>query len=74
MAIGPGKYDKLCTALRKQTRAKAAIIIIIDGQHGSGFSCQADLITTVELPELLEQIARDIRQDMVASAAKESSN
>lgn len=66
MTIGPGKYDELCTYLRRLTRADGAVIIVINGENGSGFSCQADLQTTALLPELLEKLARDIRGDIPA--------
>jgi hypothetical protein len=62
--IGPGKYDQLCSTVRFAAKAKAAIIIIIDGNRGSGFSCQGDLATTVALPEMLETMAKQIREDM----------
>lgn len=62
MPLGPGKYDDLCTEARQKAQAQGAILIILDGAHGSGFSCQADLVTTAKLPELLERLAADIRQ------------
>lgn len=62
MALGPGKYDDLCTYVREQTEAKGAIVIVFDGKHGSGFSCQADGPTTLSLPRLLESVARQIRE------------
>jgi hypothetical protein len=67
MPIGPGKYDAWCTEVRQETNAGAVLLIVLDGVHGSGFSCQADLATTLTLPELLERVAADIRRDGVAS-------
>jgi hypothetical protein len=66
MAIGPGKYDAACTEAREKTGAAAVLLIVIDGTLGSGFSCQADLQTTVRLPEILETIAEQIRHDGIA--------
>jgi hypothetical protein len=60
MAIGPGKYDDLCTYVREQAKAKAAVIMVFEGADGSGFSCQADLATTLRLPALLRQMADEI--------------
>jgi hypothetical protein len=40
MAIGPGKYDAICTQALEQTNAKAAVVIIIQGNKGDGFSAQ----------------------------------
>jgi hypothetical protein len=63
MAFGPGKYDASCTEVRMVTNARGVLLIVIDGEHGSGFSCQADMETTLRLPEILERIAADIRRD-----------
>ena len=70
MALGPGKYDGLCTYVRKAAGADAAIVIVIKGHRGNGFSCQGDLATLRVLPDLLEQIARDLRADGGASAGE----
>jgi hypothetical protein len=64
MALGPGKYDSLCTTVRETVNARGAIVIIFDGMRGSGFSCQADAETTSRLPEILETMARQMRADM----------
>jgi hypothetical protein len=37
------------------------------GQHGDGFSCQADAFVTLALPELLEHLAAAIRRDLAAA-------
>lgn len=63
MAIGPGKYDDLCTYVREQAQAAGAILIILDGRLGSGFACQASIEATLKLPELLEEMARQLRAD-----------
>ena len=66
MALGPGKYDDLCTTVREQVgigdEGGGVIVIVFGGNKGSGFSCQADLRTTLGLPDLLEEIARQIRE------------
>lgn len=62
--IGAGKYDDLCTYVREQTKAAGVLVIVLDGERGNGFSCQADLPTTMGVPDLLEHIARQIRADM----------
>lgn len=64
MAIGPGRYDDLCTYVRKQAKSKAAIVIVIEGEKGMGFSCQGDLKTMLRLPDILETIAKDMRADV----------
>ena len=62
MPLGPGKYDDLCTDVRLKAEAEAAIVIIINGKHGHGFSCQANILITRELPTLLENVARELRR------------
>ena len=59
--IGPGKYDDLCTLVRKRAKARGAVVIVIGGSKGPGFSCQLDAVTLLALPDLLEQMAADIR-------------
>lgn len=62
MALGPGKFDDLCTLVREQANADGAIVIVIGGPSGDGFSCQADIETTLRLPDMLENIAQQIRE------------
>jgi hypothetical protein len=64
MTVGPGKYDHLCTTVREKAQAQVAIIIVIDGNKGSGFSCQATPLVMVDVPQVLEKLAADIRADL----------
>jgi hypothetical protein len=71
MALGPGKYDDLCTLVRQQlgfteTTGGGVLLIVLGGPDGNGFACQADLPTTLRLPDLLENIAAQIRKDGIA--------
>jgi hypothetical protein len=65
MAIGPGKYDDICTMVRERVgigdEGGGVIVIVFGGNRGNGFSCQADLLTTLALPDVLEETARQIR-------------
>jgi hypothetical protein len=65
MPIGPGKYDDLCSEVRVKADARAVLLLVIDGSKGSGFSCQADMLTTLALPDILERVAKDIRADQI---------
>lgn len=59
----PGIYDDLCTHVRKETESEMAIVIIVKGNKGSGFSVQTenpDLLKV--LPDTLEFMAQQIRQ------------
>ncbi len=40
MAYGPGKYDDLATYVREKAEAKGVLILVLDGNRGSGFSAQ----------------------------------
>jgi hypothetical protein len=64
MAIGPGKYDEVCTVAREATNAKATILIIVGGKRGSGFSMQiADTTIMLDLPATLRGIAEELERD-----------
>lgn len=64
MALGPGKYDKECELVRVSTNAECAIVIIVNGEKGSGFSMQSSQLLMIEtVPELLENIARQLKED-----------
>lgn len=68
MPVGPGIYDPLCTLVRESTDAKVAIVVVMDGISGSGFSIQSQgKAFMMGLPELLESMAKQIRQDMKSS-------
>jgi hypothetical protein len=41
------------------------VLVVLGGDKGAGFSMQADLPTTLALPELLEHMAAQIREDRV---------
>ena len=62
--IGPGKYDDLVTYVREQAKARGVILLVIDGERGSGFSVQVvgDDLTRV-LPRLLREVANGIEGD-----------
>lgn len=67
MAEGPGKYDVLCTLVRDLSEARAALVIVLDGNKGSGFSVQVtDPFIFAGLADLLEETARQIRKDQAA--------
>ena len=64
MAQGKGKYDGLCTALRVETQALAAAVIIVDGVLGNGFSLQAhESVSPKLLAKLLRAVADDLDAD-----------
>jgi len=62
MPLGPGKYDQLCTIAREAAKAEGAMLIVIHGQFGNGFSVQASAEATVALPSILRQVADSIER------------
>lgn len=63
MAIGAGKYDAMCTFVRKDTEAEGAIVVVIGGSLGSGFSVQCPPHILEKLPDILENMAAKIRTE-----------
>jgi hypothetical protein len=58
---GPGKYDDLATLVRKRSNASAVLVIVIGGNKGEGFSFQGDWMALQAVPDLLDVVARSIR-------------
>ena len=64
MGVGPGKYDEQCTTARVETEAEAAVLLVINGNKGSGFSVQAPPDVLLALPDILRQIAKSMEEDI----------
>jgi len=64
MAIGPGKYDQLCTEAREKAKGRGAILIILEGGKGFGFSVQAQIEDLLKLPKVLRIVAKTIEEDL----------
>lgn len=64
--FGPGKYDDLCDLVREQAgiTTGGVVVMVIGGKHGSGFSIQADALTSLAMPALLEAVAEQMRKDI----------
>lgn len=60
MPIGPGKYNDLTTEVRKKTHAAAALVMVFNGDKGTGFSLQAPPELEALLPGILRRMADDI--------------
>ena len=63
MTIGPGVYDEEATMARESTHAQAVALIVIRGDKGSGFACQADEAAVLDLPAVLRSLADQIEAD-----------
>lgn len=60
MALGPGKYDDLATAVREQAHAEGIVLVVIGGDHGGGMAAQLPAAMTLTLPTILRTIADEI--------------
>ena len=64
MSLGPGRYNDVCTYVRKRTRARLVILMILDGERGEGFEVQtSDPLLLKTLPKLLRDMADGIEGD-----------
>lgn len=61
---GAGKYDLQCSKARKSTKAKAAILIIIDGKEGSGISVQVNPNDVSKVAPILRNIADQMEKEL----------
>ncbi|CAE6812045.1 hypothetical protein R75461_06406 [Paraburkholderia nemoris] len=52
-----GLFDTACSYVRDATRARCAVVIVIDGESGSGYSVVGPLEAQVLLPDILHKIA-----------------
>lgn len=60
---GAGKYDDLCTQAREQADADACILILKNGNKGTGFSMQTtNDIDILALPHMLRLLAQQIEK------------
>lgn len=62
MAMGPGKYDDLATDVRKKAQADGAVVIIVNGNKGNGFSAQLSPELTLTLPSMLRHMADQMEE------------
>jgi hypothetical protein len=61
MAFGPGKYDELASHCRQVAAAKGGVIVIVfQGNQGSGMSAQLDPLLTLAIPDILRDVAKTI--------------
>jgi hypothetical protein len=63
MAQGPGKYDDELTDVRTKTGAMNAILSVLDGRKGPGFSAQLTQEHINRMPKILRMIADQIEED-----------
>lgn len=62
MSHGPGKYDDAATAAR-EISGGGVVLIVVEGKLGHGFSAQVSAAHLRDLPEMLEEVAAQLRRD-----------
>lgn len=62
--LGKGRYDDVCTEIRKSTKADGVMLMVVNGRDGSGISMQATPAMMMILPDILEGMAAYIRKDL----------
>lgn len=65
MALGPGIYDDECTKVREELGADGVVLIVFGGEKGGGFSVQAPVDITLDLPSVLAILAQQIEIDLI---------
>jgi hypothetical protein len=65
MAVGEGKYDFALTLALGNAEAEQGVLLVLDGNKGAGFSVQASMSAMSGLPDALENIAKEIRKDLL---------
>jgi hypothetical protein len=56
-----GLFDTACNHVRDMTRARCVVVIVIDGESGSGYSVVGPLEAQVLLPDILHKMADTLR-------------
>ena len=61
--INQGKYDDVCSVVREGTQAEGAMLIILNGEFGSGFSAQLPMDFMKKIPGVLRSMANHIEKE-----------
>jgi len=68
--IGPGRYDEACEQARIATEAQGILLIVLNGNLGSGFSAQLPAAFLHKIPLVLRKLADDIEKEGQGAASK----
>jgi translation initiation factor 6 (eIF-6) len=68
MPRGRGRYDAECVEIRERVNALGTVLIVVAGDRGHGVSLQCEEDFVHQIPEILEDIARDIREGLKKEA------
>ena len=70
MATGGGPYDEVCELCRSLTTAEGAVVIILGGALGSGYSLTVPHDRISEIVPVLEEMLQTIMADIAADQGK----
>lgn len=73
MAFGPGKYDEFAVYVREHTQAEGVVVLVLDGNLGSGHAqvwLSKSPMHTVELLARGAQAVRQIAEQMERDALR----
>jgi hypothetical protein len=56
-----GLFDAACHQVCEMTHARCAVVVVIDGELGSGYSVIGPLEAQVLVPDILQKMANTLR-------------
>lgn len=59
----PGGYDDVASVVWDATHSEGVIVVVFNGDRGTGFSVQAPLLLVNEIPGLLRSMADQIERN-----------
>ncbi|ASL48977.1 hypothetical protein bAD24_p01400 (plasmid) [Burkholderia sp. AD24] len=62
----PELLDAACIQVRDMTQARCAVVIVIDGDSGSGYSIVGPLDAQILLPDILRKVADSLRGQLAS--------
>jgi hypothetical protein len=68
--LGPGKYDALCTLVRHRAHARGAIVVVVGGSDGDGFSAQLSPEDIRIAIKAFREVADQLQADLDAIATR----
>lgn len=63
MPVGGGKYDAEVEHVYASSGGAVALVIVLGGPRGAGFSCKGEVTEIMKLPSLLRTVADSIEED-----------
>jgi hypothetical protein len=69
MAFGPGKYDAEATFVHSMTGGEVVVLVVVNGNRGSGMSVKTIAGGTLAAIELQAKVMRDVLVELERMAA-----